>query len=249
MCYCQRNRRREKLLNSDLEKYFKKDIDGYYFDKKSNEYRLRGVNCPFDRTRNEKAVKQASFNAIPFGKVYAYINDFLELIREDNGFLEKNFKIDTIMLGDKEHTIIDNGIIIRDNNWISPNWNGKNYVVYDKKHDVIQDKFSLERVSDLLWFKFTDKGHLAVVASSCDINWDNNLSCGILVNEVGEVFDTSFVFVFPLTKQMIRTKTEPNSFYRKYSSEDLELAVGNYLIDKGVPIIDYYSHMGYKYDK
>lgn len=48
---------------------------------------------------------------------------------------------------------------------------------------------------------------------------------------------------------MIRTKNEPNSFCRKYSSTELELAVGNYLIDKGVPIIDYYSHMRYKYDK
>ena len=48
---------------------------------------------------------------------------------------------------------------------------------------------------------------------------------------------------------MIRTKAEPNSYYRKYSVAELELAVGNYLSDKGVPIIDYYSHMGYKYDK
>lgn len=236
-------------MNSDLEKYFKKEIEYYYFDKDSNEYRLRGVSCLCDRTRNEKAVEQASLEAIPLGKVYSYINEFLELIREENGFTEKKIKIDTIMFDDTEHIIIDNGIIIRDNNWIPPQWNGKKYDKYDKKYDVIKDKFGLERVSDILWFKFTDHGHLAVVASSCDINWDNNSSCGILVNEVGEVFDTSFVFVFPLTKQMIRTKAEPYSFNRKYSSKELELAVGNYLIDKGVPIIDYCSHMGYKYDK
>ena len=114
--------------------------------------------------------------------------------------------------------------------------------------DVIKEKFDLERVSDVLWLKFTDKGHLAVVAKSCDINWDSEQSCGLLVQEIGESFDTSFAFVFPLTRQMIRTKAEPNSFYRKYSSEELECAVGNYLISKGVPIIDYFSHMGYKYD-
>ena len=122
------------------------------------------------------------------------------------------------------------------------------YDVYDKKYDDIKYKFDLERVSDVLWFKFTDKGHLAVVAGSCDINWDNSKSCGILVDEVGEVFDTSFLFVFPLTQQMLRSKSEPSSFYRKYTVAELELAVGNYLIDKGVPIIDYYSHMGYKYN-
>lgn len=237
-------------MNSNLEKYFKKDIKGYYLDKKSNEYKLKGVSCSYDRTRNEKAANQASLESVSLGQVFSYINEFLELIREDNGFSGKNTRLDSIKLNDAEHIIIDNGIIIRDNNWIYPNWNIEthSYDKYDKKYDDIKDKFGLERVSDILWFKFTDKGHLAVVASSCDINWDNSLSCGILVDEVGEAFDTSFLFVFPLTQQMIRSKSDPSSFYRKYTVAELELAVGNYLIDKGVPIIDYYSHMGYKYD-
>lgn len=174
------------------------------------------------------------------------------------GYSEKkskviNFRVDRIaskpeMLDKDIIPIIDNGIVVRDNNWSSPHWNGKTYDRYDKKYDVIKEKFDLERVSDVLWLKFTDKGHLAVVAKSCDINWDSEQSCGLLVQEIEESFDTSFVFVFPLTRQMIRTKAEPNSFYRKYSSEELECAVGNYLISKGVPVIDYFSHMGYKYD-
>lgn len=236
-------------MNSELEKYFVKEKDGYYYDEKSNEYLLKGVSCPNDRTRNEKAANQVTLDPIPFSKVYSYINEFLELIREDNGFTDKNIKLDSIMLDGTEHLIIDNGIIIRDNNWILSHWNGSTYDIYDNKYDAIKDKFDLERVNDLLWFKFTDKGYLAVVASSCDINWDYNRSCGILVNEVKEKFDDSFVFVFPLTQQMVRTKAGPNSIYRKFSKSKLELAVGNYLIDKGVPIIDYFSHMGYKYDK
>lgn len=238
-------------MNKNLEKYFKKDITGYYLDKESNEYRLKGVTCSFDKTRNNIAKEQAKLDPIPFSKVYSYINEFLELIREENGFTDKNIKVDTIKLNGTEHISIDNGIIIRDSNWAVPHWNNKNYTYdkYDEKYDVIKDKFDLERVSDILWFKFTDKGHLAVVASSCDINWNNSLSSGILVDEVNEVFDTSFVFVFPLTKEMIRTKADPNSYYRKYSSTELELGVGNYLIEKGVPIIDYYSHMGYMYNK
>lgn len=237
-------------MNNDLKKYFEKDIEGYYFDEHNCEYKLKSVNNRRDKTRRNKANKQAKIPFIPsFSKVYSYINEFLEYIREDNGFIEKNNRIDVIELDGKEHIIIDNGIIIRDDNWIAPHWNGKKYDIYDKKYDAIFEKFDLERVSDVLWFKFTDKGHLAVVASSCDINWDSNLSCGILVNDIGEKFDTSFVFVFPLTKQMIRSKYEPNSLYRKYSTAKLELAVGNYLIDKGVPIIDYFSHMGYKFDE
>lgn len=235
-------------MNSSLEQYFVKEKDGYYYNKKSNKYLLKGVSCSNDRTRNKKAAEQAASAPIPFSKVYSYINEFLELIREDNGFTDKNIKKDSIMLDGIEHLIIDNGIIIRDNNWISPHWNGSTYDIYDNKYYAIKCKFDLERVNDLLWFKFTDKGHLAVVASSCDINWDYNRSCGILVREVEENFDDSFVFVFPLTKQMVRTKAEPNSRYRKFTNSKLELAVGNYLIDKGVPIIDYFSHMGHTWD-
>ena len=241
------------MADDILKKYFKKDEAGYYYNAKCNGYRLKGVSHPKDRTRNDKAVGQAEIESVSFSKVYAYINEFLELIRESNGFTDKIIQADSIQLDNKEHIIIDNGIIIiRENKWDLPkgHWEGNYYTYdsYDKKYDAIKTRFQLERVSDILWFKFTDKGHLAVVASSCDINWEENTSCGILVNEVEESFDTSFVFIFPLTQQMIRTKAEPNSYYRKYSVAELELAVGNFLIDKGVPIIDYFSHMGYKYE-
>ena len=51
-------------MNGNLEKYFKKDMEGYYLDKESNEYKLKGVNCSYDRTRNEKAAKQASLESV-----------------------------------------------------------------------------------------------------------------------------------------------------------------------------------------
>lgn len=243
----------ENKMDESLKQYFTQDKTGYYFDDEGNGY-LRGVvgvkKC-YDRTRNEKAIKQAEIDSIPISKVYSYINEFMEIIRNANGFTDKNIQVDTIRLDDKEHIVIDNGIIIRENKWDLPqgHMEGKCYIddFHDEKYDVIKKKFNLERASDILWFKFTDKGHLAVVAGSCDINWNEKLSCGVLINEVKEKFDDSFVLVFPLTHQMIRTKVEPNSYNRKYSSAELELAVGNYLIAKGVPIIDYYSHMGHKY--
>lgn len=245
---------RENKMEESLKQYFTQDITGYYFDKKRNGYFLRGVagvkRCT-DRTRNDKAIKQAELSPVPFCKVYSYINEFLEMIRKSNGFSKENIKIDTIQLGNNKHTIIDNGIIIRENKWELPqgHMEGNRYVddFHDEKYDVIKDKFSLERASDILWFKFTNKGHLAVVAGSYDINWNEESSCGILVNEIEEKFDDTFVFVFPLTQEMIRTKSEPNSYYRKYKSMELELAVGNYLINKGVPIVDFYSHMGHEF--
>lgn len=50
---------------------------------------------------------------------------------------------------------------------------------YNEKYDVIKNKFDLERASDKFCFKFTDKGHLAVVAGSCDVNWNEELSYGV----------------------------------------------------------------------
>ena len=211
---------------------------------------LKGVKHPTDKTRNKKAADQAALEPVSFSKVYSYINEFLEAVRKDNGFEEEIIRVDSIRLGEKEGEIINNGIIIRDYKWSDPKWDEKKktYVKYDDKYEVIKAKFSLERVTDILWFKFTKEGHLAVVASSCDINWKNNTSCGILVNETGECFDESFVFVFPLTQHMVRTKDDPKSHNRKYSVEDLERGVGNYLIGKGVPIIDFFSHMGGKWE-
>ena len=44
------------MMCNKLDKYFKKDKTGYYLDKTSGEYKLRGVkgvnNC-WDETRND----------------------------------------------------------------------------------------------------------------------------------------------------------------------------------------------------
>ena len=234
-----------------IEEYLKIELAGFYLDSKKGEYRLKGLRYDKDRTREKKAKEQAKLVPTSFSDIYAYINEFLDLLRLTNGFDKKRIVLDTIHFGNKEHgnnkehLIIDNGIIIRNEFWEPPRWNHQKgtYDSYDSKYEYIKAKFDLERVSDLLWFKFTDTRHLAVVAKSCDINWDYGNTCGQLVDYVGKKFDNSFIFVFPLTKEMIRTKADPHSKYRKYTTGDLECAVGNYLIEKGVPIIDYYSHM------
>lgn len=110
-----------------------------------------------------------------------------------------------------------------------------------------QQRYGLRNRKDIVWMKFTSDGFLGVVAVSDDINFDlpksaqdyhikdgkywlHNTS-GILVHMLEKTWDTSFVLVFPLT---------PIPAGRTRS--DLERAIGNYLIAKGVPILDYYSH-------
>lgn len=61
--------------------------------------------------------------------------------------------------------------------------------------------------------------------------WKHN-SSGIIIHKLREQWDDFFVLVFPL-------KNIPYG----YSRHDIEKAIGNYLIKKNVPILDFYSHI------
>lgn len=111
--------------------------------------------------------------------------------------------------------------------------------------------------ADLVWMKLTNDKRLGVVACSNDINfdippnsdvydkpqkivagkiksWRYNTS-GILVHSVGLKWDESYVLVFPLLGLMSGKEGTKQR-------HDIERGIGNYLISKNVPIIDYYSH-------
>lgn len=162
--------------------------------------------------RFKKAEEQAQMTPVSIDTVIGHINQFLEAIGIDKC---------------KSPVIKMNGT-------------GVDY----KK---IKQENNLEDERDIIWLKFTTDGFLGVVATSNDINfimpessnvynekqhktWVYNTS-GILVHYVNKKWDESFALVFPL-------KNKPS----KYRRGDIERAVGNYLIDKHVPIIDFYSH-------
>ena len=107
--------------------------------------------------------------------------------------------------------------------------------------------FPVKDKRDIVWIKFSEDGYVGVVASSNDINfqipsdesefdikinnrWRYN-SSGIIIKKLGKKWDTDFVLVFPKF-------TIPNSMTR----HGIEKAVGNYLIDHQVIVLDYYSH-------
>lgn len=124
---------------------------------------------------------------------------------------------------------------------------------------ALKKEFELDCEQDIIWLKFTTDGFVGVVAASNDINfdippsasaYDNRVwkyndhtkitelvwkynSSGILVHKLNKTWDESLVLVFPL-----RRRKESCG----YSRHEIEMAVGNYLIEKNVPIIDYYSH-------
>jgi len=100
---------------------------------------------------------------------------------------------------------------------------------------------NLEDERDIVWMKFTQDGFLGVVATSNDINFDIPLSekeydkkhttSVIIIHHLKKKWDESFVLIFPL-------KNIPQNLKRG----DIERGIGNYLIKKGVPILDFFSH-------
>ena len=124
------------------------------------------------------------------------------------------------------------------------------YLIKDKKisdiYKKLEDDYKLDR-KNIVWMKFTKKGFLGVVAVSDDINfekpnnkedydkkkrgkWEYNTS-GIIIHYLKEEWDESFVLVFPLYK-----------LPKNYTRHSIEKKIGNYLIKKGIPILDFYSH-------
>lgn len=124
---------------------------------------------------------------------------------------------------------------------------------------ILLKKFELDNEKDIVWIKLTEDGYIGVVAVSNDINfdippdasvYDNKIlkyneykkkdelvwqynSSGILVHKLKKKWNESLVLVFPLKE--LRKNC-------KYSRHEIEMAIGNYLIEQQVPIIDYYSH-------
>ena len=172
-----------------------------------------------DDYRVKEAMKQAEMNPTNKEDVIRFTNEFLQLM----------------------------GIKSVDNPEVKyPNAK----LAYPDFYQKIQKDYELKDTRDIIWMKFTRDGYLGVVAVSNDINfdiptafyqynykfkgredgWIYNTS-GIIVHMLGKVWDESFVLVFPLCNK-------PDSFKRG----DIERGVGNFLIDKGVPILDYYGH-------
>ena len=99
----------------------------------------------------------------------------------------------------------------------------------------IAQKNQLKDRADIVWIKFTTDGYISVIGTSCDISFSNKTkgktSSGHIIEKLGKEWDDSLVLIFPL-------KNIPHNLNRS----DIESGIGNYLISKKVPILDFYSH-------
>ena len=92
-----------------------------------------------------------------------------------------------------------------------------------------------ESKEDIVWIKFTTDNYISVIGTSCDISFSqyamDNTTAGIINKVLDKRWDETDVLIFPLKKI-------PEHLNRS----DIESGIGNYLISKGVPILDFYSH-------
>lgn len=123
--------------------------------------------------------------------------------------------------------------------------NKRDVLKYDLKQNPVKREFyyqimknyKLEDKRDIIWMKFTQaelgksNGFLGVVASGNDINFSVHNSSGKIVKALGKKWDEEQVLIVPLCDI-------PHGWNR----QRIESGIGNYLISKGIPILDYYSH-------
>ena len=208
----------------NVEQYFEEDKDAFFYSRKLKKNCNKSVHGKsYDRlnkARDEIKMKQP----VSLETIIAYVNELFETIG--------------IKRIDYPKPIV------------KPN---------DIDYNKIKELFHLEDERDIIWMKFTKKGYLGVVATSNDIGFDfpssksaydkkievydsyerkykevwKFSSSGILADKVDDKWDETYVLIFPLEK---------DSGFCKYNRHQIETAIGNYLISKNVPIIDYYSH-------
>ena len=191
----------------------KKDENNYTFAK-----RLTGARSSVhynDKTRFIEAYNQSKKKTISVDQIIEYTNDYLE----------------------------QRGL----NRIDHPRFENTTDLSLDIDYNKIKEDYDLNSDKHIIWMKFTTSGHLGVVAASNDINfripeneeqynekgkkrWKYNTS-GIIARSLEQGWDENFVLIFPL----------PGITNQERSA--IEQGIGNYLISKDVPILDFYSHM------
>lgn len=176
----------------------------------------RSVNGNGFCFRLEKAREQYELPAVSTENIKRLVNEFLKSLNME-------------VIANPEYLprkVMDRAVGIRRINY-SDIWN-KNKPEQAEKEDVVWIKFVEAK-------KEKDR-YISVVGVGCDISFTdytkNTTSSGKIIKELGLDWDDTEILIFPL-------KNIPEGLKRS----DIESGIGNYLIDKGVPILDFYSHI------
>lgn len=185
--------------------------------------------------RKKKAEEQSNRTPLSFSKVILHVNELMDKISG-----KCTSRIDYLELDGKQNIVIDNVIVAVGLEWQDPVYDkiAGYYTYYDHKYEKISKEFNSIDASDLIYVRFTKDGYIGVVGDSFDINFDMQTSSGKLLHHVNKEWNKDIVLIIPLPS----TITNPNYYERKNIRKKIETALGEYLIEKGNPIIDFYSH-------
>lgn len=104
-----------------------------------------------------------------------------------------------------------------------------------ERRRIEYSKINKENKDDIVWIKFSNNNRISVIGTGCDISFTdyakNNTTAGLINQSLGLEWDETEVLIFPL-----------NKFKEGLNRSDIESGIGNYLISRGVPILDFYSH-------
>lgn len=104
-----------------------------------------------------------------------------------------------------------------------------------KERRIEYSKINTENKENIVWIKFVENGLISVIGTGCDIYFTDatkkRTTSGRINEKLKLNWDETIVLIFPL-------KNIPDGLYRS----DIESGIGNYLISKGIPILDFYSH-------
>lgn len=207
---------------------------------KGNASCARFLKYPEQHYRHDKAKNQAELKKVEINKIINFVNEFLEntgLTPIANPIFNNPIPLDFTEYKDFQksnhlYNIIGEIFIKFTSDGyvgvVGKDFRDINFKIPNNESDYTKKTYKQKTYYDIIMFHNPKK----------DWKWTYN-TAGILLHHLGKTWDTSFVLLFPLSP---KTTTVKRNFNSNRKDTDYERAIGNYLIKKGVPIIDLYSH-------
>ena len=123
-------------------------------------------------------------------------------------------------------------------------------------YEEIRTKYDTNGAGHLIWIQFTQSGHVAVVGAGKDIGFPKNPSRGtaLILSKIKEEkpeaeWDTNKVILIPI-KGLDRESYGLKNIHKHGNNvlkcrNGVEHCIGEYLIKKGVPVLNLYQHKNY----
>lgn len=114
-------------------------------------------------------------------------------------------------------------------------------------YELIRKKCKIEEKGHIIWVAFVNTGHVAVVGAGTDISFSKNKKRGAwrVLCELDVEWYEEKVIIVPVRKLDNKSNGLKNVNNVLNCRNGVEHCIGEYLIEKKVSILNYYSHKNY----